>query len=438
MSMKGHATRSVGAALWGIVAITSPAWAADERPGATDILGTLRSTWTATIASDFRYFSWSSNRGFPHRSAPSDQRGRGSQIYVPFAVQLVGRPHDDLKIEILGRGGWVWSRQRTTGLSGEVSTMTDTVASTTFTYYGISGIQPFASVSFNFPTGRSNLSGAAANARMDPDFVEITSFGEAFNIGPTGGFNLPITSNLMATFSAGYTWRGAFRRESSIAATDPLIQARTNVDPGDALTVTGALGFQLDQLSGQISASYSLEGTTTENGAPLYRAGNRYVISGKFSYNWSELGQTNVSASFSHSDKNKVLLAGASTLVTEPFNTNSNVYRVGLEHLFPLEPLWVGPIGSYLYRDRNSYDSNTFQFVPAKQRWTAGLVTRLAAGENITFNARFEHVWTNERENPADAGQKFSILANTQVLAVRLPPIVGTGWQAAIGLNFRF
>jgi hypothetical protein len=424
-------------ALWSLGLAASPGWASD-RAAAQDFLGTLRSTWTATIASDFRYFSWESNRGFPHRSAPSDQRGKGSQIYVPFAVQLVGRPSEDLKIEILGRGGWVWSRQRTTGLSGEVSTLTDTVASTTFTYYGISGIQPFVSVNFNFPTGRSNLSGAAANARMDPDFVEITSFGEGFNLGPTGGFNLPITPNLMFTVSAGYTFRGDFTRESSIAASDPIVQVRTSVAPGDTFTVTGALGFQLDQLVGTVSASYSLERTTTENGAPLYRAGNRYVVSGKFSYNWTEIGQTNLSASLSHSDKNKVLLAGASTLVTEAFNANANVYRVGLEHLFPLEPLWVGPIGSYLYRDRNSYDANTFQFVPAKQRWTAGVVGRLAATENITFNARFEHVWVNERENPADGGQKFSVLAGTQVIAAPLPPIVGTGWQAAIGLNIRF
>lgn len=430
--------KRVGAAMLGLTAAASPGWGADDRTGTPDFLGAIRSTWSAAIASEFRYFSWESNRGFPARSARSDQRGRGSQIYVPFALQLVGRPNDDLKIEILGRGGWVWSRQRTSGLSGEVSTLTDTVASTTFTYYGISGIQPFVSVSFNFPTGRSNLSGAAAIARMDPDFVEITSFGEGFNLGPTGGFNLPITPNLMLTFSAGYTFRGDFTRETSIAATDPLVQAPTRVDPGDTFTVTGAVGFQIEQFSGTVSASYSLERTTAENGAPLYRAGNRYVVSGKFSYNWTEIGQTNLGASLSHSDRNKVLITGASALVTEPVNTNSNVYRASLEHLFPVEPLWIGPIGGYLYRDRNSYDANTFQFVPAKQRWTAGVVARLAAGENITFNARFEHVWVNERENPANGGQKLSVLAGTQVVAAPLPPIVGTGWQAAVGLNIRF
>jgi hypothetical protein len=65
-------------------------------------------------------------------------------------------------------------------------------------------------------------------------------------------------------------------------------------------------------------------------------------------------------------------------------------------------------------------------------------VARLAATENVTFNARFEHVWVNERENPAGGGLKFSALAGTQVIAAPLPPIVGTGWQAALGLNIRF
>lgn len=434
----GMAMKAWIVALCALAAATSPGRAADDGAVAPDFLTTLRSTWSAAAATEFRYFSWAGNRGFPARSAPSDQRGRGSEIYVPFALQLVGRPSDDFQIQILGRGGWVWARQRSTRLAGEVSTVTDTVASATVTYYGISGIQPFISVNFNFPTGRSALSGSAANARMDPDLVEIASFGEGFNIGPTAGFNLPITSNLLVTISGGYTRRGSFARENSIASTDPASQTATSVDPGNVFTVTGSVGFQLDQLSGLVSASFSHETTTTENGAPLYRAGRRYLVSGKLSYNWTDLGVTTLTASFAHSDRNKVLFAGASTLQTEPFNTNANLYRVGIEHLFPIDQLWIGPIGSYLYRDRNSYDATTFQFVPAKQRWTAGLVTRIAAGDRVTLNARVEHVWTNERENPAPGDQKFSVLANTQVFGTKLPAISSTGWQAAVGINLRF
>ena len=202
------------AALYGVVVATSIAGAQDKPADgpATSVMSESR--WTATFASEVRYFSWRSDRGFPPRDAPPDARGSGSQWYIPFALQVIGRPNDDFKFELLGRGGWVNSRQSTPGFSGEVSTFTDTQVSTTVTYYGFNGIQPFVALNLNIPTGKSSLPGTAANARMDPDLVGIASFGEGWNIGPTIGFNLPITRNLMFTTSAGYTLRGKFDREA--------------------------------------------------------------------------------------------------------------------------------------------------------------------------------------------------------------------------------
>src|SRR5258707_1338742 len=163
------------AALCGAIATTSFANAEDAAPSA----------WSITAASEARYFSWHSNRGFPVGVATGG--GSGSELYIPYALQLVGRPHDDFKIEILGRAGWVQARQDTAGLSGQVATPTDTVISSTVTYYGLNGIQPFFSLNFNLPTGQSALFGTAANARMDPDLVDIAGFGEGLNVGPTVG-----------------------------------------------------------------------------------------------------------------------------------------------------------------------------------------------------------------------------------------------------------
>src|SRR5258707_371140 len=119
------------AAFCGAIATTSIASAEDAAPPA----------WSITAASELRYFSWHSNRGFPVGVATGG--GSGSELYIPYALQLIGRPNDDFKIEILGRAGWVWARQATSGLSGELATTTDTVLSSTVTYYGINGIQPF-------------------------------------------------------------------------------------------------------------------------------------------------------------------------------------------------------------------------------------------------------------------------------------------------------
>jgi len=430
------------ATLWGVVATTTVVWAADMPAVAPSAATTSEPAWTLTVASEVRYFSWQGNRGFPTNAVtltgPLTSDGRGAELYIPFAAQLTGRPIDDFKIDIVGRGGWVWARQSTAGLTGEVATTTDTVASGTVTYLGLNGIQPFTSVSVNVPTGRSALFGPAAHARMDPDLVDIASFGEGWNVGPTVGFNLPITSNVMVTTSAGYTRRGSFVRENALTPTDPSVQTATTIDPGDVFTVTGSIGYQVGQLAGMITGSMSQETATTENGAPFVRPGRRYLVSGTWAYTWPDIGVTTLTAGAAHANRNDVLFFGASSLVKEFFNTNSNIYRAGLQHLFPVGPLRLGPTGSFLLRDHNGYDPVTLQFVPAKERWAAGVLAQFAASEKLSFNARVERVWTHEHENPAPGDSKFSVLANAPVLAFTVPVVSSTGWQVAVGANARF
>lgn len=396
-----------------------------------------RAAWDVTVASDVRYYSWSGNRGTPSTASPYP--GSGSQLYIPFALQVAGQPTPDWKVSVIGRGGWVHSKQTTPGLTGSVSTITDTVANGTVTYLGIPGLQPFVSLSANMPTGESVLLGSAANARMDPDLVEIGSFGEGWNIGPTLGLNLPITANLLITASVGYTWRGTFDRERSSAEIDPSVQSLTALDPGDTLTGAVSIGYQGDVWTWNVAGSVTEETTTTENGIELYRAGRRYFGTGTLAYRWpAQLGQTTLTASLAHSLRNKVRYLGAPTLVTEVFNTNSNLYRVGVQHLFSFERVAIGPTGSFLYRDANSYDSATLQFVPEKKRWAAGGILRIATAGNVTWNARVEHVWVDEDERSASGGQQFSVLANAFVAGSAVPVVSSTGWVLAGGVNVKF
>src|SRR5215470_6478316 len=397
-------------------------------------------TWTVTVATEARYFSWSGNRGTPTTIAPANNQGAsGSELYVPYAVQLLGRPNNDWKISLLGRGGWVWARQNTAGLTGEVETTTDTIFNGTVTYYGINGIQPFVALNANLPTGRSALFGTAAFARMDGDLVDIASFGEGLNIGPSVGFNLPLTQTFIITASGGYTWRDSYNRERSTSETNPNIQSPTSVNPGDVWTATTGIGYQGQRFSINGTGSLSEESTTSENGAPLYRAGRRYLFAGSTAYLWPESwGQTTLAGSFAHSNHNKVLFLGASQLIGETMNTNSDVWRVGLQHLFAFKQMAIGPTSSYLHRDHNGYDATTLQFVPAKDRYAAGALARFAINDRWTLNARVEHVWTHEYTHPALAnGTQFSVLANAFVAASSAPVVNSTGWQAAFGINAR-
>jgi hypothetical protein len=425
------------------VPVTVCAATAADAPQPTPEIAALP-PWTMTVASEVRYFAWKSDRGFPPAIASAGVRGRGSELYIPFAAQLAGQLNDQFRIEILGRGGWVRARQSTFGLAGKVETATDTVASSTVTYLGLNGIQPFVSINTNLPTGKSALFGSQANVRMDPDLVDIANFGEGFNLGPTAGFNLPLTSHVIATASVGYTNRGAFTREKALTPTDPTVQAPTEIDPGNVTTFTTSIGWQVNQLAGSIIGSLSTETDTAVAGVRVFRPGKRYLVSGTFSYTWPETyGLTTLTASAAQTRKNKVLFLDMATLApvtfdAEPFNSNSNLYRIGLEHLFPLGQLWLGPTGSYLHRDHNGYDSNTLQFVPAKDRWAAGAVARYAVSTTATLNARLEHVWTHQRDNSGDAKTSLLLVPPSVLPISGVPPISSTGWQVAFGANIQF
>jgi hypothetical protein len=254
------------------------------------------------------------------------------------------------------------------------------------------------------------------------------------------GVNIPITASMMLMGSVGYTWRGGFDRERSTAELDPTLQAATRVNPGDVITGTASLGYQGTPWAWSITGTVSSETATTENGLDLYRAGMRYLATANVSYTWPERwGQTTLTGSYAHSNRNDVLFLGAASLIAEIMNTNSDVFRVGAQHLIPVGDSFVfGPTASYLHRDSNSYDPGTLQFVPAKERWAAGGLARVAATQNVTLNARGEYVWTHEDERLAPGGQLFSVLANGFVPGSAVPMVSSTGWMVAGGANVKF
>ncbi len=430
--------RSAAALIGSLCTASGPASAADlpVKAPVDAAPATVSERWNATFASEVRYYSWDSGRGFPTVAVPNP--GHGTEVYTPFALRVVGRPTDDFKIDMIGRGGWVDARQSTPGLTGEVSTTTDTQLNGTATYYGFAGIQPFVSLSANLPTGKSALFGTAANARMDPDLVEISTFGEGYNVGPSVGFNLPVTSTFILSTTAGYTWRGNYTRDNSLSALTPLTQVATAVEPSQVFTATGSAAWQIGHFSSTLTTSVSTETTTSENGAPLYRAGDRYLASAVLSYDWQSAGLTTLTAAGAHSNRNDVKMANVPDLIKEIMNTNADVFRVGLQHLFPVGQLTIGPMGTYLIREHNSYDPTTLQFVPEKQRYSAGLLGRYGVTDKLTLNARAEYVWTFEHENPAPGGQKYSALLNAFIPGSAVPQVSSTGWQCAIGANASF
>jgi hypothetical protein len=392
--------------------------------------------WTVTSSTEVRVYSWRNT--LTASGAPAGSGAKGSEIYVPYGLQVNGKLADDLELEVAGRSGWLKAKQSTIGLSGEVSTLTDTTVSATITYTGMVGLQPFVAIQSNLPTGRAALFGNAANARMDPDLVEISTFGEGFNLGSTLGVNFLLSQSLILTTSAGYTNRGGFNQESALAQISLDDPAAFAIKPGDDFTITQAISWTPGAFSTRLTGSLSIDSTTFQNGIQILRPGNRYFLQSDSSYTWPELwGTTSLALSAGHSNRNDVFDVVSSALVKELTDTNSNVYRVGLQHAFPIGRLGIGPTASFLYRDHNGYDATTLQFVPQKQRWSAGVLARYSPSENLTFNMNVDAIWIRENENPALDGFKFSSFAGGLVPSLGAPATSGTAWQTALGLNYK-
>ena len=418
------------------VAILLPAggWNSDVQAQQAPV--TAAPPWSTTFSQEVRLFAWRSGvvPGFPVHS-----EGRGAELYSPYALQISGNPNDNFSVNIVGRGGWVKASQLTPGLSGSVATTTDTVLSGTVTYLGLPGVQPFVALQTNLPTGRSELFGSPANARMDPDLVDVATFGEGFNVGPSAGLAFPVSKSLILTTSAGYTWRGPFHVEADQTAPPPVLQTPTIINPGDDLTITAAANFAVGPVFGNLTGSFTRETATSQFDAPIYRAGDRYLAAATLGYVWSPgVGATTLTASAAHANHNDSLDLFQNALVREVQNSNSNVFRLGLQHLFPVGAFSVGPIGSVLIRDHNGYDATTLQFVPGKERWSAGLLAQYSPSPTITFNARVESVWIHESENPAiEDVAKFSVTANGFIPAATVPAFSGTALQTSVGINVK-
>jgi hypothetical protein len=196
------------------------------------------------------------------------------------------------------------------------------------------------------------------------------------------------------------------------------------VEPGDTTTVNAGLGFGGGPLSGRVSASYSHEGATSFGGAKSFQLGDRYFVSGTGSYAWTAASVSSIVASWSYAQKNKGIIP---PFATEAANSNSNVYRVRVGHLFVFGNWAVGPNGSWLLRDANAYEPPAFQFVPAKTRWTAGGSLRAKANNNVLLYVNGEHLWIDE-------DQRFHPGAN----ALPTPALQYTGWMIAGGASLQF
>jgi hypothetical protein len=295
----------------------------------------------------------------------------------------------------------------------------------------MNGIQPYASLALNIPTGRSDLLGTVANARMDPDLVGINVFGRGWNVGPTLGANIPVGDSWLFGLSAGYTYHGDYTKDAVInpATLTPFTGLTSALKPGDDFTVTGSAGYAQGAFLARVAGSVTFETNTDISGillgvpynGGLYRSGNAYLVSALASYDWSQYWTSTLSGAWAHTDRNNVLFGNLPPLVAELFDSNTDVYQVTLDNKFQVRSdLIVGPTVGFLDRTNNSWVSTSNQYIAAKTKWTAGVFGTYNLFKDLALNGRVEHYWIHQG---ADQG-------------LLLPVLADNGWLVSLGASY--
>jgi hypothetical protein len=353
--------------------------------------------WDAAIVPEVHYSSWNGSRGYP--SGVTLTPGSGSQIYAPTTVQLISPTTNDFKVNLSGKFGYVWSQQTTSGQSGEVSTMTDTTAVGTVTYVGVNGVQPYVSLALNLPTGRSALYGSSANARMDPDFVDLATFGEGLNIGPSVGVNIPLSASWIASVAFGYTHHGSYAKEAPLDPT-VAIQGTQILSPGQDMTGTVSIGYAAAPITFQASGTFTYETVTYLDGTPSFQLGDGFVVTSSASYAWNSQTTSAITGTWSENLGNKALDTTVPAFLNQMFNANSQIVQARFDQIVNFDKWTGGPFASVLYRSNNSFDPQTLEFVPAKTLWSAGAQIKYAASDKVTLGASVAPFWARELETP--------------------------------------
>lgn len=373
--------------------------------------------WSTTANFDARYFASTNNIGT-----------RTSQLYTPFGVQTTGFLSDTWKAALLLRSGTIFSHQTTPAASNTVNTLTDTNLTANMSYLGWNGITPTLSLAFNLPTAtaRATTGFANLNGKTDGDLVPTPAYGEGLNIGPTLGVNFNLNELTVLGIGVGHTQRGDFDQGTATGI--------SRFDPGDVTTVNSTLGYRGERLSLQGTLSYSMESTTFQDNAPIYRAGDRILLGAKAGYAWTDSWASRVAVNFSHFASNDVpVTAGLLALVREAFNSNSNVTQATADLTYSTERYTIGPTLNFVYRDHNGYNPNTFQFLPAKTSWGVGVNGSYLLSQQFTLNASVQRLWVRENENPSKLNALNALIPGSSV-----PQLSSDIWIASLGGSYKF
>jgi hypothetical protein len=414
------------------------AQAADNLAFKTSVQNHIDETFSAFADLDFRFSTWQGTRG---SNVFAPERGKGTQYYAPLSLGLTYERAGAFRIETKAVTGYASAHHDTVGQEASIDTLVDTQVATTVTFLSPEIFQPFIGVALNLPTGRTYLPGNTRFTRMDPDLVEIGTYGMGLNVNPTVGLTFAPSSNTAVSLGVGYAWMGAFTREAVDLATG-IFDAMERVKPGDTFTANGTITTAIQNLTIAGSFVYMAETDLLQNGAPAGRKGNRFVANAVAVYVINDRWNFEGNLSWSYLGRDKVADPVLGSLVDELKNSNSNVFILSAQPNYMVTDRFkVGVNYSLLYRNANSYDVVQEQFVPAKLKQSAGIALAYAATDKLKFDFRLAHFWVVQQNGPflPVEFQKFGFPAQFVSEQMLEPPSLHyTGWSGGLAAHGQF
>ncbi len=409
-----------------------------------------------------RYSAWRGSRGV---NVFDPAPGKGNQFYAPMTFGLDYESAGNYRLQTRVKSGYVNSNNLTPGQVASLSTMVDTQVTTTFTYLGAETYRWFAGVAVNAPTGTTYLPNNLRFTRMDPDLVDVGSYGAGWNFNPTSGVVFAVDQNTAVSVSAGYAWQGPFYREGIAAGNapqcatlvrpeglcfesggEPTFDAKRNVNPGNVFTANANTSSIWGNVAVKTSFAFMSETDVKLDGIVVGRTGAKFVTNGEISYRIDPQLGVALNASYTYTQRNKIVGPLGNT-VTEPKDSNGDVFigSIGPTYAFS-ERLSATANYSILWRRHNYYDFIENQYIPAKLKQSVGGILNYAVSPTSSIGLRGSYFWVNEYTGPSlptevDCSNGSFLTCGTPVVRGRtsVPPAINyTGWTAGLSGRIQF
>lgn len=403
------------------------------------------SNYSGFVTNEVKGSSWDGSRG---ANVFAPDRGKGYQVYSPTTIGIDYLMPSQYKLETRLKSGYVYSAQNTPGQIARYEGPVDTQAAFNLTLLNFDSIRPLLGLNLNLPTGNTYLPYNQRFARMDPDLVDVGSYGTGFNVNPTAGFVFGIDEHTAVSLSAGWTWQGPFTKEginqvqvpNTLTPPPPAtivlstFDLRQKIDPGSTYTLNGNVSSTYGALQMNGTFAYMGDSHASIDGIATGKAGAKFTANGSISYRFDERTSMAVNVSWNFSEKNQIP-NGFGGLFIEPKNSNSNVIIASFDPSYLVtERFKIAGNYSYLYRDHNYYNPFEEQFVPAKQKHTLGASASYAMTDSATLTLRGAHSWITQDDGPF----LVTTLGPPAVFELQPPTLKYQSWAASIGTAVRF